>query len=190
MKGKTREKLEFPRLIETTDRDKADRLDAAASLDAANPTVRALAAAVGGLGSTPEETAARVLRFAQLRIAYAGDTGRTAAATARYGPEPGIEELADTLTIVRRGHDDCDGKARVCVALLRARGIEARIRPVRQRGQFTHVQAEARWKGSDSHKLAQEGGWILLEPTAREALLGESPADVIARTGHLWIHEK
>ena len=177
------------RLVEITDDDKAAWLDANASLDATNPAVRQLAAAVGGLGSSPEETAERVLRYAQRKIAYAGDTGRTAKAKARFGDEPGVEELADTLTIVRRGYDDCDGKSRVCVALLRARGIEARIRPVRQQGAFTHVQAEARWPGSERHPLAQDDGWILLEPTAREARLGEGPNDVIARTGRLDVRD-
>ena len=180
-----------PRLVAFDDEEKAKRLDAAASMDAANIAVRQLAAAVAGAKSSPEEAATRVLRFCQTRIAYAGDTARTAAATAKYGPEPGVEELADTMTIVRRGFDDCDGKARVCVALLRSRGIEARIRPVRQVGQFTHVQAEARWPGSDRHPLSQDDeGWIMLEPTAREALLGEGPNDVIARTGQLLVHER
>ena len=182
--------MSTPRLVELEDYEKAARMDAGASLDAANVAVRQLAAAVGGTGSTPEETATRILRFCQQRIAYAGDTNRTPAATAKYGPEPGMEELPDTMTIVKKGFDDCDGKARVCVALLRSRGIEARIRPVRQAGQFTHVQAEARWPGSEKHRLAQDEGWILLEPTAREALLGESPNDVIARTGQLLVHER
>lgn len=183
-----------PRLLELEDYDKAKRIDTGASLDAANPAVRALAAAVGGLNSPPLETATRILRYAQHEISYAGDTQRSAKATARFGPAPDVEELADTLTIVRRKHDDCDGKARVCCALLRARGLEARIRPVQQRGAFTHVQAEVRWPaqpgkwpGSDAHPLAQDDGWIMLEPTAREALLGESPNDVIARTGRLVV---
>lgn len=180
-----------PELVNIEDDEKAQRLDAAASMDAANIAVRQLAAAVAGAKSKPEEAATRILRYAQTKIAYAGDTARTAKATAKYGPEPGIEELADTMTIVRRGYDDCDGKARVCVALLRARGIEARIRPVRQVGQFTHVQAEARWPGSERHLYAQDAeGWIMLEPTAREARLGEGPNDVIKRTGQLLIHEK
>lgn len=183
-----------PRLLELEDWEKAQKMDTGASLDATNPAVRALAAAVGGLGSTPLETATRILRYCQVQIAYAGDTKRSAKATALYGPEPGVESLADTMTIVRAGADDCDGKSRVACALLRARGIEARIRPVQQANQFTHVQAEARWPakpgrwpGSDAHPLAQDDGWILLEPTAREARLGEGPNDVIARTGRLVV---
>lgn len=183
--------MSTPRLVLLEDYEKAKKIDVGASMDAANPAVRAIAAAVGGLGSTPEETATRILRFCQNRIAYAGDTARTAKATAKYGEEPGMEALADTMTIVRRGFDDCDGKARVCVAFLRSRGIEARIRPVRQVGQFTHVQAEARWPGSEKHPYSQdEEGWIMLEPTAREARLGEGPNDVIKRTGQLLVHEK
>jgi transglutaminase-like putative cysteine protease len=178
------------RLLSFTDEEKANKMDTGASEDASDPVVRQLAAAVAGSGSSPEESARRILRYAQRRIAYAGDTNRTPEATARFGREPGVEELADTLTICRRGFDDCDGKARVCVAFLRARGIEARIRPVRQQGAFVHVQAEARWPGSERHPLTQPDGWILLEPTAREALLGEGPQDVIDRTGQLLVHER
>lgn len=178
------------RIIETTDRGKADLLDASASLDASGPVVRQLAAAVCGANTTKAEAVRRALLYCQRKIAYAGDTRRKREAVAKYGEAPNHEELADTLTIVRKQHDDCDGKARVLVAFLRARGIEARIRPVWQAiGGFTHVQAECRYPGSETHRLAQNDGWLVLEPTAREAEVGEGPADVQRRTGRLLVHE-
>lgn len=176
-------------LIES--RAKADMIDAKASEDATSPTVRAFAAAIGGAKSPPDETVRRLLRYCQIKIAYAGDTRRKREAVEKYGEDPGVEELADPMKIVKRGYDDCDGKARCLVAFLRARGLHARIRPVFMKiGGFTHVQAEVRYPGSEKHPLAQDDGWLCLEPTAREALVGEDPLDVKRRTGQLLVHEK
>ncbi len=72
--------------------------------------------------------------------------------------------------MLERGADDCDGKSRLFVALVRAApigGVEARILPVfrHHKGIFTpddfvHVQAQVRWPGSEKKIHAGAGGWL------------------------------
>lgn len=87
----------------------------------------------------------------------------------RYVRDPGgVEHLADCATILRRGYDDCDGKARLFVALCLAGNrflpipCEAAIRPVFPTPEvFSHVQAAVRvpWVT----RLEQPDGWIGVE---------------------------
>jgi transglutaminase-like putative cysteine protease len=146
-------------------REKAAYLDAAASLDARHPVVRKFAGrfALAHDSNDFEGMVRDVFHFVRDAIHYVHD--------------PTYEEFADTATIITRGFDDCDGKARTFVSLCRAIGIEARIRPVfNAGGQFVHVQAEARWRGSEHVKGAQPGGWVLAETTIRGCELGQDPA--------------
>lgn len=73
------------------------------------------------------------------------------------------EQFADPGVVLRRGYDDCDGKARLVVALALVAGLGARIRAVFRVGDFVHVQAELRWPGSDRYPNAQPGGWVVSE---------------------------
>lgn len=145
-----------------TRREKADYLDAYASLDARHPKVRSFAANfarargpndVGGL-------ARDLARFVRDGITYVHD--------------PSVEEFADTATILARGYDDCDGKARAFVALCRAVGVEARIRPVFNGAEFVHVQADVRWPGSQYERGAEPGGWLLAELILKGHRLGQN----------------
>jgi hypothetical protein len=77
------------------------------------------------------------------RIGYARD--RDAAGTRR-------EVFADSVTVLRGRVDDCDGKSRLLVALVRALErpdlLRARIRPVFPApDDFRHVQVELAWPG-------------------------------------------
>lgn len=180
-------RLDGGALIDLEDTEKAALLDAGASADCALPQVRSLAAAVCGAGSSPAEAVRRALHFAQTAIRYVRDTNRPREDVAIAGPSTATDEFAATPQILRRRYGDCDDKARVLLALLRCRGIDSRIHPVFQRGTFVHVQVEARYAGSDAHPLAQDDGWLRLDPTAREALVGEAPPDVQKRTGRLLV---
>lgn len=156
------------RIVTWSSPEKKSRwLDAAAAADALHPEVRALARQL-------ETTAGRdPLRFTLAVHGYCRDA-------IRYRRDPGgREQFADAPTIIRRGFDDCDGKARLFVALIRAAkipGLIARIVPVHDKptGQrFIHVQAEARFPGSEAHPLADPEGWILAEMTLEGVRLGE-----------------
>lgn len=93
------------------------------------------------------------------------------------------EEFADAESAIARGYEDCDGKARLFVALVRAAeilrraGAEARIRPVFKKHpvEFIHVQAEVRWPGSLHHPGAMAGGWLLAELILADCEIGVDP---------------
>jgi len=101
------------------------------------------------------------------------------------------EEFADTETIIQRGYDDCDGKSRVMVALVRAAemlaplGVEARIRDVftSHPFAFVHVQVEVRWGGSELLDASDDEGWILAEMILKGCELGQDP-DTCKRGPH------
>lgn len=166
--------IHFPTLEE-----KAKWLDAAASLDSLRRGVRDVAARFVRTTSTPAARTKALHRFVRDGIHYETDY-RVAAKS------PG-EEFADSETILRRGYDDCDGKSRLFVALLRAAealrplGTESRIRPVFRPHvyAFVHVQVEVRWPGSSSLPYATHpDGWILAEMILKGAELGQDPDDV------------
>lgn len=143
---------------------KAKWLDAAASFDAIQPLVRSLAArfAVSRGPNDIEGQAIDITAFVRDSI--------------RYVRDPNREEFSDASVVLSRGFGDCDDKARLLVALLRAVAIEARIRPVfNARGDFYHVQAEIRWPGSIMHSRSQIGGWILADPIIANLQLGDDP---------------
>lgn len=151
-------------LVFSTPYEKAKWLDAACSLDAIQPRVRSLAA-----------------RFAMARgpndiEGQARDFHRFVRDAVTYVRDPSREEFCDSTGILNRGYGDCDDKARLFVALCRAVSIECRIRPVfNRRGQFTHVQAECKWPGSELHPLTQVGGWILSDTIVKGLPLGGNP---------------
>jgi transglutaminase-like putative cysteine protease len=172
---------------EITDPEKAALLDVGGSLDSGLPQVRALAAAVCGAGSDPAEAVRRALRFAQTAIRYVRDTLRTPEDVKIAGKSTETDEFAASPQILKRRYGDCDDKARVLLAILRARRIESRVHPVFEVREFVHVQLECRYPGSENHPLAQDNGWLRLDPTAREALVGEAPPDTERRTGRLLV---
>lgn len=156
----------------STVEEKAQWLDANASLDSRLSSVRDFAASVARAHDpNDQEGVIRDLHsFVRDSIRYQRDPNRE-------------EQFADAATVLARGYDDCDGKARLFVALCRAGGLEARIRPVFDgHRDFVHVQAEARWPGSERHPKQQGGGWLLCELIERWANIGDDP-DAIPRDG-------
>lgn len=153
-----RRRLSFP-----DGRAKAQWIDAQASLDARKPAVRELATRYAhAKGPNNPEGLARDLH------AFCRDA-------IRYVRDPSFEELADSTTILQRGFDDCDGKARLFVALCRAVSLDARIRPVFKGRDFVHCQAEVRWPGSEKLPTQQGDGWILAELILAGCELGQDP---------------
>jgi len=113
--------------------DKARYLDACARVEQFQGPVAAIAARFLRIPD-PLERAAAIHAWVRDSI--------------RYVRDPDLrEELADCATILGRSppQDDCDGKARLFVALCRACRLDARIRPVfPEPDSFEHVQAEVR----------------------------------------------
>lgn len=147
--------------------EKARWLDGAARLDATDPRIYATAMQWGGIG-TDREVAERLFTAVRDRIRYAPDEAR------------GVrqEVLADSATVLARGWDDCDGKARALVALALARGIPARIVACWSGRDFVHVAAELRLAGR----------WIHADPTLRRAALGQSWREVPRESnGEYWL---
>lgn len=153
-------------------RAKADWLDAEASRDALTIPVRRLAMKIAGATRNVEELARALHRWVRDRIAYEHDHPRVPALAMG-------EELDDSADILERGYDDCDGKARLLVALVRAlpgRGLQARTRPVfPEPDRFSHVQAELRWPGSEAWEAADDDGWVLAETILQGCELGDDP---------------
>lgn len=141
------------------DHAKAAWLIRAAERDACCPSV--VSAALAFCGLAPEVRAAAIQAWARDSIRYVRDP---------YWQE----EFADSETVLRRGWDDCDGKARVFVAVCLAACLDARIFPVFDAGgSFVHVQALVRWPGSSTRPDARAGGWVLAELTLAGVQLGQ-----------------
>ena len=151
--------------------DKAHWLDAAASRDAMRGGVRRVAAWFARGYPTAEGRTRAIQRWVRDRIRYVYDF--------RVSQDARGEEFADAETTIERGYEDCDGKARTFVALVRAAeairrlGVVARIRPVFRRApayEFVHVQAEVSWPGGP--------GWLLCELILAGCEIGQNPDDM------------
>ena len=149
--------------------DKANWLDAAASLDARNPDVRELAGRFAkACGPNDQGCIARNLHdFVRDSITYV------------YGPSH--QEFADSATVLKRGWDNCAGKSRLFCALCRAVELDCRIVPnFVNPDEFNHVQAQVRFPGSEEDRRAEPGGWLRAELIAKGVPLGAGP-EVAAR---------
>jgi transglutaminase-like putative cysteine protease len=169
------------------ERAKARWLDAAASLDAHSPSVRAKARELAQSKPSAAVAAHALFRFVRDAIEYRRDVPWT------RGRTQGRERLDSAEVVLSRGWDDCDGKARLLVALARASGrrdLEARIRPVFQGTRFTHVQAELRFPGSRMagvYRNADTEGWVPAETILRRARLGDLAGDVPREPDGRWL---
>ena len=172
-------------LLFRNEEEKALFLDGAAREDATDPNqpeVRTLAKRLLAAHPHVEDFVRSVQRFVRDSIRYVRDTNR-------FLPGGKGEQFADSGVILRRGFDDCDGKARLVIALLLcgqslnpALRIDARMRPVWRRKHWTHAQAEARWPGSErlrsldgKRKIAEPDGWILIDAIVKGLAMGENP---------------
>lgn len=161
----------------TTLAEKARWIDAGASLDSLRGGVQQFARRFLHYAD-PEARTRAIHRWVRDHIHYEHDY--------RVSQGKRGEELADTETILRRGYDDCDGKARAMVAIIRAAemlkplGVQARTRNVfiRQPLQFVHVQVDVRWPRSELSDRAQPGGWLLAELILKGAEIGDDPDTV------------
>ena len=140
--------------------------------DAQNPTLRKMASLIWILsGEKP-------VRFFKLALAVARDGINFESDIKQFGHEDiaGITrypEPNDALDAYKRGHDDCDAKARLFVALCLAMGFDARLWPLwkngdEKTGDLTHVAGEVLYQGK----------WIHAETILARARLGEMHTDV------------
>jgi hypothetical protein len=164
-------------IIFATLEEKARWLDAAASFDALRGGIQRIASRFTS-EPRPEIRTRNIHRFVRDRIHYERDFQLSRNA-------PG-EEFADSPTVLRRGYGDCDDKARLFVALMRAAelvrplGAQARIRAVFRKHplDFVHVQAEVRWPGSGRSSRSYKDGWILAELILKGCELGQNPDEM------------
>jgi transglutaminase-like putative cysteine protease len=122
----------------------------------------------------------RPMRFFKLALAVARDGIEYESDIKQFGHEDiaGVTRAPqpdDSLDAYTRGHDDCDAKARLFVALCLAAGFNARLWPLWKHGVLQHVAGEVLW----------EGKWIHAETILARAQLGEMHTDVPkeAKTG-------
>lgn len=113
------------------------------------------------------------LRFFKLALAVARDGISYESDIKQFGHEDiaGVTrypEPDDALDAYQRGHDDCDAKARLFVALCLAQGFEARLWPLWKQGVLSHVAGEVLYNGK----------WIHAETILARARLGEMHTDV------------
>jgi hypothetical protein len=158
--------------------EKARFLDSAASLDALRTDVQDYAKRFISFSEAEARTRA-IQRWVRDNIQYQYDYRTT---IGRRG-----EEFADSSTLIKRGFGDCDDKARIFVALVRAiemvkpLGARARIRPIftKHPYEFVHVQAEVKWPRSVLHENSQgPKGWLLAELILKDCEIGQNPDTV------------
>jgi transglutaminase-like putative cysteine protease len=157
------------------DRLKAYRLDRLCQIDATQQSLRTLAQLLWqAAGANGERYLALAHAIARDCIAFQSDTART-------GGEDiaGItREYTDPLEALKRGVDDCDAKARLLVALLKARNFEANLvkwwDPTT--GELAHVAAEVFWRAR----------WCHLETILSRARFGDEPNDVPFEADGKW----
>jgi transglutaminase-like putative cysteine protease len=172
-KGSDVRVVEFPNVAA-----KAPWLDSMASVDALRGGVQDVARRFLR-AEHPETRARQIQRWVRDHIHYEHD----------YRVTQGMrgEEFADSETVLARGYDDCDGKSRLFVALVRAAellkpiGLSARIRPVFRKHpfDFVHVQAEVLFprSGAIFPKTASPDGWVITELILKGCELGQNPDD-------------
>jgi len=159
-------------------KEKAQWLDSAASLDALRSDIQDYTKRFQAF-SEPESRTRAIQRFVRDNIKYQYDFRLS---TGRRG-----EEFADSSTLLKRGYGDCDDKARIFVALVRAMemikplGVRSRIRPIftKHPYEFVHVQAEVKWPRSNLHENSQgPKGWLLAELIVKDCEIGQNPDTV------------
>lgn len=123
----------------------------------------------------------RPIVFFKLALALARDGIEYESDIKQFGHEdiagvtrpPDRDDAIDAYT---RGHDDCDAKARLFVALCLAAGFNSRLWPLWKHGVLQHVAAEVEFHGK----------WLHAETILSRARLGEMHTDVPKElnTGH------
>lgn len=158
--------------VNTRDRLKWAQLRALTERDAQDERVRHMAQLLKDAAMGRREVFIALCQaMARDGIVYVSDTARTggediAGVTRPYG---------DPLEAFERGADDCDAKARFCVALLLAGGLGARLADWwdKRTGDLAHVGAEVQIGGK----------WNHLETILSRARFGDEPKDVPPEVG-------
>ncbi len=115
----------------------------------------------------------RPIVFLKLALALARDGIEYESDIKQFGHEDiagvtRMPEPSDAIDAYERGHDDCDAKARLFVALCLAAGFKARLWPLWKHGVLQHVAAEVDFQGQTFHA----------ETILSRARLGEMHTDV------------
>lgn len=158
-----------------SDEHKWSLLQEACIADSKNPRIIKLSKMVWGISHS------RPIVFFKLALAVARDgiefesdikqfDGEDIAGVTR-APEPD-----DAVDAYFRGHDDCDAKARLFVAICLAAGFHARLWPLWKYGVLKHVAAEVEFQGK----------WIHAETILSRARLGEMHTEVPREPNGKW----
>lgn len=159
--------LDRPRVVHIAPQPKAlakfNALQALAHRDAIDPAIVAFASRLAAPHAPDDwhSIAREIFAFVRDGIRYQHDPDRR-------------EELAPARVVLGRGWDDCDGKARLAVALMRSVGLDAQLVPLFRRGQLAHVSIRVRFPGSE-RIAGSVAGWIPGELTVRGVGLGDNP---------------
>lgn len=149
------------------DKHKWELLKEIPHVDSKNPKLKAMADTIWELSLKDP------MRFFKLALAVARDGIEYESDIKQFGHEDiaGVTrapEPDDAIDAYVRGHDDCDAKARLFVALCLAEGFNARLWPLWKHGNLQHVAGEVEWQGK----------WIHAETILSRARLGEMHTDV------------
>jgi transglutaminase-like putative cysteine protease len=158
------------------DHDKWQLLQEVCISDSKNPKIIKMAKMIWGLSMSDP------MRFFRLALAVARDGIKFESDVKQFGGEDiaGITrppEPNDAIEAYSRGHDDCDSKARLFVALCLAAGFTARLWPLWRHGRLQHVAAEVQFQGR----------WIHAETIVARARLGEMHTQVPKEPNGKWL---
>lgn len=150
-----------------TDEDKWKLLQEVCITDSKNPKIIKMSKMLWSISQS------NPMRFFKLALAVARDGVEYESDIKQFGHEDiaGVTrapEPNDAIEAYSRGHDDCDAKARLFVALCLAAGFAARLWPLWKHGALQHVAAEVDFQGQTIHA----------ETILSRARLGEMHTDV------------
>jgi transglutaminase-like putative cysteine protease len=158
------------------DNEKWELLQEVCISDSKNPKIIKMAKMIWGLSLS------QPMRFFKLALAVARDGIEFESDVKQFGGEDiaGVTrapEPNDAIDAYTRGHDDCDSKARLFVALCLAAGFKSRLWPLWKHGVLQHVAAEVSFQGK----------WIHAETIISRARLGEMHTDVPKEPNGKWL---
>ncbi len=157
------------------DEEKWPLLQEMPAIDSQNPKLKRMADLLWELSQQ------KPIRFFKLALATARDGITYESDIKQFGHEDiaGVTrapEPDDAIDAYSRGHDDCDAKARLFVALCLAAGFNARLWPLWKHGVLQHVAGEVYWNNR----------WIHAETILARAQLGEMHTSVPKEPNGMW----
>lgn len=158
-----------------SDVEKWNLLQEACIVDSKSSKIIKMAKMIWGLAQS------RPIRFFKLVLAVARDGIEYESDIKQFGHEDiasvtRFPNSGDAIEAYERGHDDCDAKGRLFVAICLAAGFNARLWPLWKHGQLKHVAAEVEF----------EGRWLHAETILSRARLGEMHTDVPKEPNGRW----